>query len=341
MKRDSSLDIAKGLLIILMVVGHSGCPEHLNRAIYLFHMPAFFFISGMLLNDKYFSDFRSYLLRKLRGIYFPFVKWSILFLVLHNVFFWLHIYSVEYDLVQHTIKVARILTMTDSEQLLGGFWFLKELFYASIISWIVLASFGRNSRGRGGQFCIPFIFAVAACILSLVSFKIPAIGSKTMLACSYFTFGYIMRHWAYKISGTCICLMFLLLLTCPLVFYGEMGTHKGLAIFGEFLVSIFGSIFIVALSKRISTIGFANTLSIVGQATLYILVFHFLSFKIVSIVVITVKGLPLKDLSEFPVLSIHLPFLWMLYSIIGVIVPLVIWLMVNRVMVVLTRKNAK
>lgn len=56
---------------------------------------------------------------------------------------------------------------------------------------------------------------------------------------------------------------------------------------------------------------------------------------------ITVKGLPLKDLSEFPVLSIHLPFLWMLYSIIGVIVPFVIWLMVNRVKAVLSRIYAK
>lgn len=339
MNRDSSLDVAKGLLIILMVVGHSGCPEYLNKVIYLFHMPAFFFISGMLLNDKYFSDCKSFLLRKIKGIYLPFVKWSILFLALHNVFFWLHIYNVEYDLIHHIIKVARILTMTGSEQLLGGFWFLKELFYASIISWMVLDIFRRNSRSFGGY--IPFMFVIAACILTLVPFKIPAIGSKTMLACGYFTLGYIMRHWSYKISKANICLMFLLLLSCPLMFYGGMDTHKGPAIFCEFLIAIFGAVFIVALSKRISAIGFSNTLSKVGQATLYILVFHFLSFKFVTLVVIIVKGLSVSVLSEFPVPSIRQPFLWMMYSLIGVIVPFGIWLMVNRVRAVRVKNNTK
>ena len=30
-KRDLSLDIAKGICIILMVVGHAGCPEWMNK----------------------------------------------------------------------------------------------------------------------------------------------------------------------------------------------------------------------------------------------------------------------------------------------------------------------
>lgn len=33
-----------------MVVGHSGCPEYLDRLIYNFHMPLFFFVSGYFLN---------------------------------------------------------------------------------------------------------------------------------------------------------------------------------------------------------------------------------------------------------------------------------------------------
>ncbi len=41
--RDKSLDIAKAICIILMVVGHSGCPTYLHDFVYMFHMPCFFF----------------------------------------------------------------------------------------------------------------------------------------------------------------------------------------------------------------------------------------------------------------------------------------------------------
>ena len=33
--RDKSLDIAKAICIILMVVGHSGCPTYLNDFVYI------------------------------------------------------------------------------------------------------------------------------------------------------------------------------------------------------------------------------------------------------------------------------------------------------------------
>ena len=62
-KRDLTLDLAKAICIILMVIGHSGCPDYLHRFIYMFHMPCFFFISGYLLNDKYLTNLKTGLWR--------------------------------------------------------------------------------------------------------------------------------------------------------------------------------------------------------------------------------------------------------------------------------------
>lgn len=45
-ERDKSIDIARGLAIILVVVGHSGINQYFWNLIYFFHMPLFFFISG-------------------------------------------------------------------------------------------------------------------------------------------------------------------------------------------------------------------------------------------------------------------------------------------------------
>lgn len=126
-KRDLTLDIAKAICIILMVIGHSGCPDYLRRFIYIPYA-LLFFISGYLLNNKYLTNLKTGLWRKIKGSYYPFVKWSMIFLLLHNVFAYLHIYDTSYSLKENSIKFVRILTMTGSEQLLGGFCFLISLF---------------------------------------------------------------------------------------------------------------------------------------------------------------------------------------------------------------------
>lgn len=50
--RDKSLDIAKAICIILMVVGHSGCPTYLYDFVYMFHMPCFFFCKWLAAKRK-------------------------------------------------------------------------------------------------------------------------------------------------------------------------------------------------------------------------------------------------------------------------------------------------
>lgn len=50
--RNSVLDIARAIVIILVVVGHSGVDKYARDSIYLFHMPLFFFISGILLKQR-------------------------------------------------------------------------------------------------------------------------------------------------------------------------------------------------------------------------------------------------------------------------------------------------
>ena len=156
--RNCALDIAKAICIILMVIGHSGCPDYLHRFIYMFHMPCFFFISGYLLNDKYLTNLKTGLWKKIKGSYYPFVKWSVIFLLLHNAFAYLHIYDASYSLKEIAIKFVRILTMTGSEQLLGGFWFLISLCWASIAT-ILLFHFMRKlnhlafiNKSGGGNF---------------------------------------------------------------------------------------------------------------------------------------------------------------------------------------------
>ena len=67
------ITIAKAIGIILMVIGHSGCPLLLFRFIYLFHMPLFFICSGIFfggISTK--GDAFVFFKKRVHGLYFPF-----------------------------------------------------------------------------------------------------------------------------------------------------------------------------------------------------------------------------------------------------------------------------
>lgn len=84
------ITITKGLCIILMVIGHAGCPSALFRFIYIFHMPAFFFFSGYFLKISKLDKTKDYLIKKINALYWPFVKWSVVFLVFHNLLHYIY-----------------------------------------------------------------------------------------------------------------------------------------------------------------------------------------------------------------------------------------------------------
>ncbi len=92
----NEISIAKGIGIILMVVGHSGCPPFLRDYIYMFHMPLFFIISGYCFKNKYLSDFKTFANKRIIGLYFPFVKYGVLFVLLHNLFYRIGVFNADY-----------------------------------------------------------------------------------------------------------------------------------------------------------------------------------------------------------------------------------------------------
>lgn len=49
--RIAALDIAKGICILLVIAGHAFCLDWCFP-IYAFHLPCFFFISGMLIKEE-------------------------------------------------------------------------------------------------------------------------------------------------------------------------------------------------------------------------------------------------------------------------------------------------
>ena len=85
--KENYITIAKAFGIILMVIGHSGSPSWLGRFLYMFHMPLFFLCSGYFFKEiTEQKALNAFFLKRIKGLYIPYLKWSILFLLLHNIF---------------------------------------------------------------------------------------------------------------------------------------------------------------------------------------------------------------------------------------------------------------
>lgn len=75
------LDVAKGITILLMVLGHTSIPWRLSNFIFAFHMPLFFLASGWCTPwGKY--KVGEFILRKSKTLLVPFIVYSAAVLLL-------------------------------------------------------------------------------------------------------------------------------------------------------------------------------------------------------------------------------------------------------------------
>ena len=70
------LDVAKGITILLMILGHTSIPQYISNFIFAFHMPLFFFASGWCTNWRRYS-FIPFIKRKFKSLFMPFFLYSI------------------------------------------------------------------------------------------------------------------------------------------------------------------------------------------------------------------------------------------------------------------------
>lgn len=337
----NSITIAKAIGIILMVVGHSGCPQMLSKFIYLFHMPLFFFCSGI-----FFSELNGhkaaiqFLKKRIKGLYVPFVKWSVLFLLLHNLLMSVGIYNTSYGyeggsfyytLSEMVHKLIGILfTMHDYEELLGGFWFIRALFVSSILIVVFSLLLKSVSKYKYELLCVFFL------ILTIVIRRLapdPEFWrdiSMGALGAFFYMTGYVLMRYKgcwQNIYGTILC-CFILFLS---YFYFKTPVSMGCG-FNKVLLYSIAAVAGILLTLNVSNVlNYSSSflkrpLYFVGNHTLEILALHFLLFRVVSYLYLFGYDMDVRHIAEHPVIaSIHTPcYLWLIYSLVGVLFPIML-----------------
>ena len=341
-ERNKIIDIAKGLCIILVVVGHSRWCSYAFSFIYLFHMPCFFFLSGLLFGEKYFSNLFEGIKNKLKRYYLPFVKWQLLFLLFHNVFAQLYVYDYTLELPQFLENAIKIITMTTGgEPLLGGLWFLISLTGAAIASIVLCAILNKYNRLTNRYLSASIIISlIIAASIEYIPFRVPQI--QSLFAFSFFLSGYLFKK--NKILEKGILKFGILCFAIPGIaaFYFDGTIHlvSKLEVFLYYFTGIAGSIGVMSLSYYISKLKI-NFFEYLGDKTLYILVFHYISFKIVSFIYLYINNLPLELLTPTPTLTERLPYMWIFYTISGIVIPILIWNTVKKIEKMISQNFSK
>lgn len=306
---NNSITYIKAIAIILMVLGHSECSiPFVSDFIYMFHMPLFFFASGYCFKEKYLRAPKDYSMAKVKNIYIPYVKWSIVFLLCHNIFFALHIYSEQntlshpYNIRQMIWSVYVILTkMEGHEQLLGGYWFMRSLFVASLLSYLYMY-FCRNRLivGVFAMLFISFLFNIYDFIIPIVN-----INSSDFLITSFVLTGTLFSEKQIKpfpVWG--IVLSLTVTFVGSFIWRADNLNPEYPKAFAYYVTAILTTwslySFFESLKEKQSFV--LSIIKYVGNNTFTILTWHFLMFKVVSLIIVIIYGLPLERLSEYPVI---------------------------------------
>jgi polysaccharide biosynthesis protein PslL len=142
--RNNTIDIAKGLGIILVVIGHSQFlfrnPE-LFRIIFSFHMPLFFFLSGIFLRDS--DGFGKFLGKKAVALLKPYFSFFSILGICLVALSYIPIEKYCLDIIYATGQSIEAMSASTRTPLwflphLTPFWFLPHLFVALIFSYLVL-----------------------------------------------------------------------------------------------------------------------------------------------------------------------------------------------------------
>ena len=217
MKRDTTISICKGIAIILMVIAHAEAPGWLCKFIFEFHMPLFFITAGYFFSLKYLNDEASFVKKRVKGLYWPFVKWSVFFLIIHNWMFDLGILNERYGnetggvthpYTWHQIQqnLWNIVTaMGGYDQFLcGAFWFFRGLFVASILYLIIykVMDVCVSKIPKVSNKAIPYLICLLMLLLcgwkTYEGLKIVTLvqgGYRDLMGCFFFGCGFIFRQF--------------------------------------------------------------------------------------------------------------------------------------------------
>lgn len=288
-KRVDWIDICKGMVIVLVMLGHTQSSANLVAYIFSFHMPFFFFISGYLFKMEKYSSFVNLIKLKARSILIPYVTFSVLSLIIYSVIFDYHIIDL--------YSVFKVFIESKRNEIFYNvpLWFFTTLFLVEVLyflirkcfksKWIILAiliALGGLEAiiySPTGQPKLPWSFDLG--IYYMVFFGIGNLASNFQLKNKFLIKQIVIS--LFLIINIC-------LLVSPEIFneINRIGfSHRTVAYLWSLIIGFAGIVTYILLSKYIKS---CEPLAYLGRNTMIIFPLHFvLGYNLINAFVLVYK----------------------------------------------------
>lgn len=177
--RNKSIDIAKGLLILCVVIGHGTQNQSLSDFMYRFHMPLFLILSGCFL--KKVEDVETYAKMKANRLLIPYLIYM----------------AIDFLLFDHLHNFNRIIHYLYGGRFINGvYWYITSLYIALIAAVILLDKFNKKQLMVIGIVVGGTAIIESNIIDSISLLKRPGIpfdADVSLLVLSYLIVGYIIK----------------------------------------------------------------------------------------------------------------------------------------------------
>lgn len=276
MQRDKTFDIAKGIAILLVIVGHQGDIGCVSHFIYSFHMPLFFIIGGYFFHEKAIT---SELKNSFSRLVSPYLLACGIYLCWY-VAFGLKYHSI--DMIVRAIKCVFFGSGAYHGDVLWGefptigmIWFLLALFWCRIV-YSIIAKYAPKHK-----YLIAGTVAISATAIDNYIINLPWAILPGLSAIMFFMFGNLYRNNTKQINNHST--LFIVIGTvCWIVAVLYGGTSMVSCRYGLYPLDVIGAcaatFWIIWISKRIYTTfeKAGRFMAWVGINSMTVLVAHFI-----------------------------------------------------------------
>lgn len=273
-KRQDWIDIAKGLLIILMVFGHSAFIQYFSDAhtiIYWFHMPAFFVLSGML--------------HKSPNVLNQFPKWVKIRVKKYMITYFLFIglitiYRYLFTPINYSVMWVEFKNILLGGRFIDGYyapiWFITCLLATQILFALVLLI-----EWTSAKWIMIILSFIVAHVESMYAANIKIIGNidVALFALLFYAIGYFVKEWLLheRVAQISIVLFigFIYLAKAGKIqYFLDLKQHGYHHIFLDIIIPLTGIVGIIAISKMFEHSPFKKILIVIGRNSLMIMYLH-------------------------------------------------------------------
>ena len=282
--RKKYIDIARGIAIILMIIGHVTEHGWKRNIIFSFHMPLFIIISGMFYKDRSFKELFTNMVKKLIIPYLitifctDFIQNFILdknYSIIHLLIDYIKQIALSYSYLKFNTNIKSVEVL----------WFIPFLVLIRIIFYL-LKKATKNNDILLITYCI--LISYIGYILGIKGKWLPFSADISMSCIMLYCLGYLISKYDLlkKIINKKKILILIFIIWILGIKFGaiEIAVRRYPNGLYSFLSAICGSIIIIKLSMLIEqkTKILSKVLSWYGKNSIYILLFHYIEFVTIN-----------------------------------------------------------